>query len=242
MNPDIIFQDENFLVINKPAGLVVHPDGKTQERTLCDWLLELYPEMKEVGEPLKRSDGQIIYRPGIVHRLDRDTSGVMVVAKTQNAFLFLKSQFQDRETAKVYNAFVYGIIKEDDGIIDRPIGRSKTDFRKWSAQRFARGELREAITHFNVLERGHGITYIEAMPKTGRTHQIRVHFKAINRAIVADKLYAPNHAPVFGFERIALHARKLTFSDFNGTLHTFEAPLPADFVKALEEIRKPSEE
>lgn len=237
MKPTIIYEDNHFLVLNKPAGLVVHPDGKTEEPSLCDWLISQYPTIKEVGEPWTTPTGEIIYRPGIVHRLDRETSGVMVVAKTQEAFDHLKSQFQERETGKVYNAFVYGNIKEEEGTIDRPIGRSKTDFRKWSAQRFARGKLREAVTDFKVLERGNNITFVEVMPRTGRTHQIRVHFKAINHPIVADKLYAPNHEPVLGFNRLALHAQKLAFNDFKGQKQSFEAPLPADFVQALDRLK-----
>ena len=141
----IIFEDKDILVINKPAGLVVHGDGRTKESTLADWILEKYPEMKEVGEPIKTSSGEIIWRPGIVHRLDRYTSGMMVVAKNNKAFLDLKIQFQDHLIEKTYRVFVYGIIKEEDGRIDRPITRSRKDFRLWSAQRGGRGEEREAV-------------------------------------------------------------------------------------------------
>ena len=244
MNPEIIFENEYLLAINKPSGLVVHSDGKTEEKTLCDWLLEIHPEMKDVGEPMTLQNGTIIYRPGIVHRLDRDTSGVMVVAKSQNSFLYLKKQFQERETKKIYSAIVWGIIKEDKGKIERPIGRSRSDFRKWSAERHARGEMREAVTEYKVLGRieteeniphviPQNFTYIEASPKTGRTHQIRVHFKAINHPVVNDPLYAENHPHALGFKRLALHSRRIEIEDLAGRKHIFEAPLPDDFVAAI---------
>lgn len=253
--PAVIFENEYLIAVNKPAGLVVHSDGKTAEPTLCDWIMEKWPGIKGVGEPLVLNKGQanelVIDRPGIVHRLDRDTSGVMIVAKTQESFLFLKEQFHEREIQKTYRAVVWGLVKEDKGVIDRPIGRSKTDFRKWSAERFARGELRPATTEYKVLSRIEGggtvsgekgktakkgqqnipqnFTYIEAYPKTGRTHQIRVHFKAINHPILGDSLYAPNHPLAFGFLRTALHAFRIKVTDRGGTEHEFEAGLPEDF-------------
>jgi 23S rRNA pseudouridine1911/1915/1917 synthase len=243
---EILYEDKNIVAINKPAGLVVHADGRTQEPTLVDWILEKYPDIKEVGEPLvinkEKANQQVVYRPGIVHRLDRDTSGVLVIAKTQESFEYLKSQFQFRETEKIYNAFVYGEMKEDDGVIDRPIARSKKDFRLWSAQRGARGEAREAVTHYKVLKRtdvgniNKGFTYIEVSPKTGRTHQIRVHMKAINHPVVADVLYAPKQKPALGFKRLALHARSITFTNLDNKPITVEAPFPEDFIEAQKEI------
>lgn len=241
MSPIILFENDDVMVINKPAGLVVHPDGRTIERTLVDWILETHPEMKGVGEPLTLQNGEVIDRPGIVHRLDRETSGVLIIAKTQDAFLFLKKQFQDRETIKIYNAFIYGVPKEKEGIIDRPIGRSPSDFRRWSAQRGAKGELREAITEYTVLKSIPNFSFIEARPKTGRTHQIRVHFKAINYPIVSDRLYAPNHSPGLGFERLALHSRLLTITLPSGELKTIEAPFPDDFLAALRIFAETSE-
>ncbi|MBU4479936.1 RluA family pseudouridine synthase, partial [Patescibacteria group bacterium] len=218
MKIKIIYEDKNIVVINKPAGLVVHSDGKTQEPTVADWVLKNYPETENVGEPLILSSGEIIKKPGIVHRLDRDTSGILLVAKNQKSFLFLKEQFQNRTIQKSYRAFVYGEMKNDEGIIDRPIGRSSGDFRKWSAQRGARGKMREAITEYKVLKRGSGFSFVEVNPKTGRTHQIRVHFKAINYPIVFDKLYAPKKNVLsstshnLGFDRLALHAYSLEFN------------------------------
>ena len=116
--PVILFENKNLLVINKPAGLVVHSDGKTREANLCDWLIDKYPKIKEVGEPGKNPEGEIIYRPGIVHRLDRETSGAMVVAKNQETFEYLKEQFQNREVHKTYNAVVWGLFKEKKGEVN----------------------------------------------------------------------------------------------------------------------------
>ena len=262
----IIYQDEDILIIDKPAGLMVHGDGRTEEKTLCDFILEEFPETKEVGEPMtiKRGPNQeplILPRPGIVHRLDRETSGVMVIAKNHKAFNILKIQFQEHLIKKTYNTFVWGHLKLDEGVIDRPIGRSKNDFRKWSAQRFARGEMRPAVTEYKVLNRFGGdpvlnrkniligkgnskipleFTFVEAHPFTGRTHQIRVHFKAINHPVVGDSLYAENHPQALGFTRLALHSRKIKLilpshaviddnGNVTGKATEFEAPLPKDF-------------
>jgi len=262
--PQILKEDEYFLIINKPAGLVVHPDGKTIEPTLCDWIVQNYPKIVGVGEPSKGPNGVLLDRPGIVHRLDRETSGVLVIAKTQESFEFLKKSFQTRDVQKTYNTFVWGLVKEDKGSIDRPIGRSKTDFKKWSAERFARGDLRPATTEYKVLQRksfvegeekGGGeetvklsskdsknskiplnFTFVEAYPKTGRTHQIRVHFKAINHPVVGDALYAPNHPQMLGFKRLALHSRHISFTSLDGKRVEVEAPLPKDFQEALKKF------
>lgn len=228
----IIFENDEVLVINKPAGLVVHNDGKTDEPSLANWALEKYTEIKDVGEKVVYNGKEII-RSGIVHRLDRETSGVIVLAKTQESFLNLKRQFQERKIEKIYNAFVYGVLKEKTGIINRPIGKSRSDFRKWSAQRGARGELREALTYYKVIRSNKDFCFVEVSLKTGRTHQIRVHFKAINHPVVCDKLYAPKQSCELGFKRLALHARSLSFSLVNGERVTVEAPLPEDFKKAL---------
>lgn len=262
--PQILREDKYFLIINKPAGLVVHPDGKTIEPTLCDWIVKNYPKIVGVGEPSKGPNGVLLDRPGIVHRLDRETSGVLVIAKTQESFEFLKKSFQTRDVQKTYNTFVWGLVKEDKGSIDRPIGRSKTDFKKWSAERFARGDLRPATTEYKVLQRksfvegeekGGGeetvklsskdsknskiplnFTFVEAYPKTGRTHQIRVHFKAINHPVVGDALYAPNHPQMLGFKRLALHSRQISFTSLDGKRVEVEAPLSEDFQAALKKL------
>ncbi len=246
MQPTILHEDDNYIVFNKPAGLVVHSDGKTKDYTLADWLIEHRPEMKDVGEPLEVSAGDPstdsqptkILRPGIVHRLDKETSGAIVVAKNEKAFKDLKEKFQNREVDKKYHAFLYGTLPEDDDTINRPIGRSKNDFRKWSAQRGARGEMREAITNYRVMGKakvdGNAITFVEAEPKTGRTHQIRVHFKAVHHPVISDALYAPNQPQLLGFKRQALHAYTLSFKGIGGKKVSVTAPYPEDFEKALE--------
>ncbi len=236
MNIKIIYEDENIVAINKPAGLVVHYDGKTKESSVVDWVMEKYPEIEGVGEPLILSSGEIIKRPGIVHRLDKETSGVLLIAKNQKTFLFLKEQFQNRKTKKSYRAFVYGEIKNDKGVIDRPIGRSTSDFRKWSAQRGARGKMRGAITEYVVLDRKSNFSYVELNPKTGRTHQLRVHLKAINHPIVCDSLYAEKKECALGFQRLALHAFSIEFDLPSGEHLKLEADLPDDFKKALDSL------
>jgi 23S rRNA pseudouridine1911/1915/1917 synthase len=242
----VLCENPDFLVISKPAGLVVHSDGKTEEENLCEVLVAKYPDIQGVGEPGKTPTGQIIDRPGIVHRLDRDTSGVMIVARNQKAYEYFKEEFKGKNIQKTYNVIVWGLVKTDKGVIDRPIGRSKSDFRKWSAERFQRGELRDAVTEYKVMSRldnpehdpkvhnvKQAFTLLEVYPKTGRTHQIRVHFKAINHPVVGDTLYAPNHPYVLGFSRLALHAKKIVFKGSTGDLYTFETPLPPDFEKAV---------
>lgn len=236
-NIDIIYEDEAILVLNKPAGLVVHGDGRTEEPTLAEWLLATYPDIRGVGEPWINQQGVTIERPGIVHRLDRETSGVMIVAKTQGAFLELKTFFQEHAIKKTYRAFVYDSMKEEEGDIDRPIGKSKNDFRKWSAQPGSRGLQREAHTHWEVLQTiqdgAHTYAYLELTPTTGRTHQLRVHLKAIHHPIVCDSLYAPNRPCALGFARLALHAHTLTLPKGFASQDVFEAPLPADFQHAI---------
>lgn len=232
----IIFEDEDMLALNKPAGLIVHPDGKTEEPSVSGWLVEKYPEAKNVGEMIRLEGGDIIDRSGIVHRLDRDTSGVLLLAKTQKGYEHLKKQFQTREIQKTYYAFVYGSVKEDHGTISLPIGKSPSDFRKFSAGRGAFGEMRDAVTYFQVLKRVEGATLVEAKPKTGRTHQIRVHFAALQRPVVCDKLYAASKPPMLGFNRLALHARKVEFEDMKGETRIIEAEFPEDFQNAFKEI------
>jgi 23S rRNA pseudouridine1911/1915/1917 synthase len=244
MNTEIIFENDAYLVINKPPGLVVHSDGKTDERTLVDWVIENYPEIENVGEPLiirgKDDEETILKRPGIVHRLDRETSGVMIIVKTDEAFQFFKSAFKDRDISKTYNAIVWGHVKEDDGVIDAPIARSKSDFRKWSAQRGARGQKRNAVTEYEVLSRftddGQKFTLLELKPQTGRTHQIRVHMKYFNHPIICDSLYGEGKPPVLGFARTALHSRKIEFTDMEGENQAFEAPYPDDFLETIAKL------
>ena len=240
-NIKVIFESEDVVAINKPAGLVVHGDGKTDIKTLVDWILEKYPESSDVGEPIV-SDKTNILRPGIVHRLDKDTSGVMLIARTEKGFENLKKQFQDRIIQKNYHAFIYGNIKEEITIIDKPIGRSGKDIRKWTSLRDSRGQMREALTLVRVLSRGNYegeiFAYVEAEPKTGRTHQIRVHLKAIEKPIVCDSLYAPNRDCLLGFKRMALHAREISFYDTEGERKTIVADFPEDFQNALKYLHR----
>ena len=233
----ILYEDADVVVINKPSGLVVHADGRTAEPSVVDWLGKNRPEIKGVGD-LSMINGQLSdvpnkERPGIVHRLDRETSGALIIVKNQLTFLNIKKQFQSRAVTKIYHAFVYGEMKQDDGVIDRAIGKSRKNFRLYSAQRGARGTLRDAITEYEVLARALGFTFVALMPKTGRTHQIRAHLKAINYPVVCDKLYAPNRECALGFKRLALHALSLKFSLLNGKEIKVEAPYPKDFKHAL---------
>lgn len=233
---DILFEDDDVVVINKPSGIMVHADGYTDGPTVVDWFIRQYPDAAGVGEPATLTTGsrkgEPLDRSGVVHRLDTETSGVLLLAKHQNAFIHLKRQFHDRHTKKEYRAFVYGTMKEDHGTIDRPIGRSAKDFRLRSAQRGAKGTLREAHTEWELLGTNNGHSYLRMLPKTGRTHQIRAHAKAIDHPVVCDRLYAPNHQCALGFTRLALHAFRLSLVLPGGVERAFEAPLPEVFVKA----------
>ena len=235
---EVVYEDENVLAISKPVGLMVHADGKREIPTLVDWILEKYPEIKEVGEPMTINTGEMIWRPGIVHRLDKDTSGVLLIAKNQESFDDLKRQFQERETQKTYRAFVYGNVRYDEKTINTPIGRSKSDFRRWATTREIRGEVREAITEYKALIKTDDFSYIEVYPKTGRTHQIRVHMKYDNHPLVADHLYAgkrfdrENPEKNLFFETQALHAYKIEWNDLEGKRMEAVAPLPEKFLEA----------
>ena len=226
------------MVLDKPSGLLTHADGRNKEESLTDWIAQNYPELEDIGEQERLQNGEIIKRYGLIHRLDRETSGVILVAKTEKSFLFLKKQFQDRLVEKTYHAVVWGALKEREGIVEKPIGRSATDFRKWSAESGAKGELREAVTEYKVLVQNEEWAYLEVKPKTGRTHQIRVHLKSINHPVVCDKLYAPKRSCVLGFDRLALHASSIRFKLPNGTDLEVESPLPEEFEKAKEKLHK----
>ena len=233
LEPIVLYEDADILAVNKPAGLVVHSDGKTLEPNLSEWFLQRNPESKDVGEPGFTVDGKPVLRPGIVHRLDRETSGVILLAKTPAGFQHVKKQFQEHTIQKEYHTFVYGEMKTKKGVIDRPIGRSAQDFRKWSAQRGSKGERREAVTEYTVVGVNMGYSFVHAHPITGRTHQIRVHFKAINYPVVADSLYAPHHTNTLGFERLALHSYSITFTNLHGESKIVTAPYPLDFEHTL---------
>ena len=223
MKIEILYEDEDVLVINKPSGLMVHPDGHSSGPFVTDWLNKKFPELQNVGETW----------PGIVHRLDAGTSGALIVAKNQPTFFGLKKQFQNRKINKVYNAFVWGEIKDARGIIDKSIGRSKNDFRQRSAERGKKGKIRDAVTHFVVKKRQGGFSFLEVRPRTGRTHQIRVHLKAIGHPVVGDTLYAPKRLPALGFNRLALHAAAIEFENPMGKKIFVTASPPKDFQNAL---------
>lgn len=238
MTIKILYEDDDILAIDKPAGMMVHPDGRSEGLTVSDWVSERYPHARAVGEAQKLPDGTTIRRPGIVHRLDRETSGVMLIAKHQSAFEKLKQQFQSHDIKKTYTAIVYGRMPDDHGMIDLPIGRSKADFRKRSAERSARGDMREAQTSYRVLARSVAGEYslLELYPHTGRTHQIRVHLKALQHPVVCDRLYASRRTCPIVPGRLALHARSIEFDAPTGRHLTIKAPLPEDMATALETI------
>lgn len=241
--PTIIFEDNQILVIDKPAGLSVHSDSEDPANTVVAWFLNRVPDARGVGEPRLGKDGKEIERSGVVHRLDRDTSGVMVLAKTQEAFDSLKSQFLTRSIRKEYRALVYGAMKERWGTINRPIGRSSKDWRLRSAERGSRGHRREAVTEWECLKAGQyneePFSYLKLRPKTGRTHQLRVHLRSIGRPIVGDGLYAGQtgeESNNLGLNRMALHSISLTITLLSGEGQTFEAPLPSELASAIELI------
>ena len=249
------------MVIDKPAGIAVHPDARTSDKdiTMADLILSYDKKIAKVGEPMEveyKGEKIKILRPGMVHRLDRETSGVLLVAKNQKTFLFLKEQFQNHKIKKVYRAFVYGYVSDPKaslltgkkGVINAPIGRSPNDIRMWTAGRGAKEPVREAVTEYKVLDRfkdpsvvarqlpfagEQKYSYIEAYPKTGRTHQIRVHMRYINHPIVSDPLYRGSNELALGMKRLALHSQSITFRLPNGELKTVESPLPADFKKVI---------
>ncbi len=234
----ILYEDKNLLVLDKPAGISVHGDGRKEEETIASWLIEKYLALSDVGEPILGLNGEKILKPGIVHRLDKDTSGVLLIAKNQTTYLSLKEQFQNHTIKKTYRLLVSGEFKQEEGTeatIDLPIGRSKKDPRVRVARLKSPGKLREAVTDYKILKKFKNVTYIEAYPKTGRTHQIRVHFKAISHPIVCDALYAPNLPCLPGLSRQALHAHSIEFF-YQDKLFKIESPLPADFRSALESI------
>lgn len=230
-----IYEDENILVINKPENLKIHASGTRKESTLTDWILLQYPKLKTVGgDPL---------RPGIVHRLDRETSGVLVIAKNEKSFQALKKKFLERKMEKTYLALVYGNMKNVEGKIDTSLmrlsgelKRKAIDATKVSAE--LSGNIRTALTYYKVIARYKDFDLLSVAPKTGRTHQIRVHLSSLGHPVVGDKLYAfkpARRGDIFFPERHLLHATTLTFSLF-GKKYTLRAPLPADFRQTLQDI------
>lgn len=229
----VLFENDEIVAVDKPAGVMTHPDAHTEEETASDWFARAYPASKEVGEKQYLVNGKEILRPGVVHRLDRETSGVLVFCKTQESHAFLKEAFKSRDIEKTYLAFAYGVPKEREGVIDFPIGRSRKDFRLRSAQPKARGMLRDAITNYRVVSDIGTHSLIEARPKTGRTHQIRVHLKAIHHPIVCDALYAPKQPCDLGLSRLGLHAYALEVPLPSGERVSITSPVPSDMRAAI---------
>lgn len=244
LEPTVIHEDDDILVINKPYGMLVHEDWTSgTDGTVVEWFLARVPDAKGVGEVTEKPDGSPLERSGVVHRLDRETSGVMVLAKTKEAHAHLKAQFHDRLAKKEYRAFVYGRLHDKYGTINRPIGRNPRDFKKRSAEHGAKGTLREALTHFERIGvgeyEGESFSYVKLLPKTGRTHQLRVHLKAISRPIVCDEMYADTYMSKsnnLGLTRLALHAHVLEFDLPKGGRERFIAPVPQEFEEAAERI------
>lgn len=239
----ILFESDDLIVINKPVGVMVHADGVSTEPTVVDWFLRRVPMATGVGEPGISPKGMPLERSGVVHRLDRETSGVMVLAKTAAAYAHLKAQFHDRLAKKEYRAIVYGPMRERWGTINKKIGRSPADFRLRSAMPGARGVLREAVTDWECIGQaqidGEHFSYLKVLPKTGRTHQIRVHLRAVERPIVGDPLYAihlRDSSHHLGLSRMALHAHVLEITLPDGARQRFIAPVPRELEAAAERI------
>lgn len=224
---DIIYEDDEVLVVNKPAGLLTHPAPNTNEATLVDAIIAHDKKIKNVGDDKKRS--------GIVHRLDRDASGLIIVAKTDQAFAHLKHQFQNRLTRKIYSVLVHGQISKDHDTIDWPIARSNTRKGKMAARPKSQ-EGREAITHFDVIERFPHLTLLDVRIETGRTHQIRAHMFALGHSVVGDKLYFHKGVKGVDLERLFLHAKELTITLPSGETKTFSAPLPLELQSVLNSL------
>ena len=221
---DVLYEDAAIVVVDKPAGLVVHPAPGNETGTLVHGLLARFPELCD-------PTGQM--RPGIIHRLDKETSGVMVVGKTPEAVAAVQRQMQAGEVSKRYRLLVLGTIEEDEGIIDAPIGRDRFNRQRMAA----RADGRPARTEFRVLERLPGYTYVEAGLPSGRTHQLRVHFAFIGHPVAGDRRYGRGRGPL-GLKRQFVHSRELTLtSPATQQERTFVAELPADLARVLAALR-----
>lgn len=227
---DIIYEDECLLVVNKPAGMVVHPAPGNYSGTLVNAL------MHHCGSELSSING--IIRPGIVHRIDKDTSGLLMIAKNDSAHNSLSRQLSEHSITRKYRAIVYNNMREDDGTVDQPIGR---DPRNRLRNAVTELNAKNAVTHYRVLERFGKYTFIEAQLETGRTHQIRVHMAYLKHPLLGDELYGParsRSAAKLGVKRQMLHAGVLGFLH-PGTAEymEFESPLPDDFQQVLQRLR-----
>ena len=224
---DILYEDEDVIVVNKPQGMVVHPAPGHTSGTLVNAL------MFHCGDDLSGINGE--KRPGIVHRIDKDTSGVLMIAKNDMAHQSLAAQLAEHSITRKYNAVVYNGFNEDEGTVDQPIGRNPQDRKKMAV---TQKHSRHAVTHYRVIERMEKFTLIEAQLETGRTHQIRVHMTYIGHPLLGDPVYGPKKQPI-NLEGQALHARVLGFiHPRTGEYMEFEAPLPPHFEALLERLRK----
>ncbi len=222
---DVVYEDGDVIVVNKPVGLVVHPAPGHPDGTLVNALLY------HCGTSLSGINGEL--RPGIVHRIDRDTSGLIIAAKNDRAHLALAAQLQDHSLARTYEAVAVGSLREDSGTVDAPIGRHPVDRKKMAVDR---KNGREAITHWTVLARYPGYTHVECRLETGRTHQIRVHLASIGHPLLGDTVYGAKK-PVPGLAGQCLHARRLRFvHPSTGEPVELECPLPDWFQEVLRKI------
>lgn len=231
-----VYEDENLVVINKPTGLIVHPKNATDiQESVVSWLTKEYPGIENVGEPFIAS-GTESPRAGIVHRLDKDTSGLLVVAKNNDSFYYLKSLFQDRKIQKHYYALVYGRPKEGRGVIDAPMGRIGLKRTiKLDGNKLIDGK--NAVTEWKISKSFTGFTLLDVRPLTGRTHQIRVHLQSIGCPIVGDPVYGPKgwQKPT-GLTRLFLHAYKLEFITQDGKSLVLECELPPELQQVIDTL------
>lgn len=222
----IIYEDKDIIVVNKPKGMVVHPANGNPDGTLANAILAM------CKESLSGIGGEI--RPGIVHRLDKDTSGLLIVAKNDLAHMNMSKQIQDRKVTKKYIALVRGIVPEDEATIDMPIARSQKDRKKMAVDKNGK----EAVTHFKVLARYDKYTLLEVKIDTGRTHQIRVHMSYIGHPVVGDEVYS-NGKNEFGVKGQMLHAKYLKFKHpVTGEELELEAPIPEYFEEVLKQLEE----
>jgi len=237
MNIGIVYEDDNILVVNKPYGLITHPKNATDTQpSLTDWVAQNYPELKSIGESFVAS-GSLIPRYGIAHRLDKDTSGLIVITKNQLSFEYFKKLFQTHAIRKHYYALVYGTPKERSGIINASLGRiGMKRTTQMTGKRIIDGK--ESVTEYKTVENFDKYTLLDVSPKTGRTHQIRVHLKSIGCPVVGDIVYAPKgwQRPK-GLGRLFLHAYKLEFLAPDGKQLVIEADLPTDLQNLLSGLK-----
>ena len=227
MDLDILYEDRDIILINKPKGMVVHPAAGHYSGTLVNGL------MAHCREDLSGING--VLRPGIVHRIDMDTTGVLIACKNDFAHTSIAQQLKVHSITRKYYAIVHGVIREEEGTVNAPIGRHPTDRKKMSINT---KNGREAVTHYRVLQRFEKFTYVECQLETGRTHQIRVHMASIHHPLLGDTVYVPAKCPVSGLQGQTLHAGVLGFNHpRTGKYMEFSAPLPEYFQELLKKLK-----